>query len=284
MKTLEQALAALESEQLPNDEIRKVPRSDNDYVSAHYVIKTANRIFGPDGWKHEVITQKIEHQGQRGNNAVVVVRCIVRVYAIGTHHDGTGVGLGEMPQLGGAMELALKSSETDAIKRALKNFGDVLGLALYEKVEKGEQREGVGASTVAQDLLAELQRLPVKTGPLDDWYTDHKAQIGKLVDADRKAINEAFDAKIDVAMERSFADKIDDARDQAELEEAFHAAEKQKLPQLAMKRLVAKAKERKAALANGAANDRGNERDRGDDRSYGDDENDRDNDSFGFGR
>jgi DNA repair and recombination protein RAD52 len=57
----------------------------------------------------------------------------VRVTALGVVRDGTGYGSGAMPDLGDAIESAMKEAETDAMKRALMTFGNPFGLALYDK-------------------------------------------------------------------------------------------------------------------------------------------------------
>ncbi len=272
MESLESSLESLKG-QLPRDEIKNL--KGIDYVSGHYVIGTANKIFGPDGWKHEILSQKVVSDRvvtrEGGERLSAVVSCIVRVHAIGTYHDGSGVGLGEagINNAGAAYELAFKASETDAMKRALKNFGDVLGLALYEKVEKGGEREGVGASTAAQDLLGSLQSVAMKTDVIEDWYDANKAAINKLPPADVKPIHTAYDAKLDAAIEAGHAYQIDNARNLGELDQAFADAERAKLDQLTMRRLTARATARKAALQSVAANDRGRGRD--DERSDADD-------------
>ena len=50
---------------------------------------------------------------------------------------GSGTGEGKGPTPGQAHEIALKSAETDATKRALATFGNVFGLALYDKDKRG---------------------------------------------------------------------------------------------------------------------------------------------------
>ena len=62
--------------------------------------------------------------------------------------DGSGVGHGSGATLGEAHESALKEAETDATKLALTTFGNLFGLALYDKAQNGVRRSaktnGVG--------------------------------------------------------------------------------------------------------------------------------------------
>src|SRR5712692_11824044 len=51
--------------------------------------------------------------------------------------EGSGVGHGSRATLGEAHESALKQAETDAMKRALATFGNLFGLALYDKAQNG---------------------------------------------------------------------------------------------------------------------------------------------------
>ncbi|TFY78364.1 hypothetical protein EWM64_g5648, partial [Hericium alpestre] len=52
----------------------------------------------------------------------------------GSHHDDVGYGTADnVKNKGAGLDKAKKEAVTDAVKRALRNFGNVLGLCLYEK-------------------------------------------------------------------------------------------------------------------------------------------------------
>jgi len=55
----------------------------------------------------------------------------------GICRDGSGVGQGTGATLGEAHENALKEAETDAMKRAFMTFGNLFGLALYDREQRG---------------------------------------------------------------------------------------------------------------------------------------------------
>ena len=50
------------------------------------------------------------------------------------------IGVSTGSTLGEAHESALKEAETDAMKRALATFGNLFGLALYDKEQSGVRR------------------------------------------------------------------------------------------------------------------------------------------------
>jgi Rad52/22 family double-strand break repair protein len=68
------------------------------------------------------------------------VRIRVRAGDTIVGREGSGVGHGTGATLGEAHESALKEAETDATKRALATFGNLFGLALYDKEQNGVRR------------------------------------------------------------------------------------------------------------------------------------------------
>jgi len=65
------------------------------------------------------------------------VRITVRAGDIVIVREGSGTGEGSGLTPGQAHEIALKSAETDATKRALSTFGNPFGLALYDREQLG---------------------------------------------------------------------------------------------------------------------------------------------------
>jgi DNA repair and recombination protein RAD52 len=116
-----------------------------DYIEGWHAMAEANRIFGFDSWSYVIDDTRVVAQAERtigkdkkpGWGVSYVAR--VRVY-VGdiTRHD-VGAGHGYDADLGLAHESAIKEAVTDALKRALRSFGNPFGLALYDKT-----RENVG--------------------------------------------------------------------------------------------------------------------------------------------
>ena len=103
------------------------------YASTEKMIETANEIFGYDGWNNETKRMEVIEKKLDGKSYKVVWMSIVRVtLKSGVYREGTGTGLGQ-GEMQAAHEKAMKEAESDALKRALKNFGPALGLCLYDK-------------------------------------------------------------------------------------------------------------------------------------------------------
>lgn len=107
------------------------------YISGEKCIALANEIFGFNGWSSSIVsiqTDFIEEdkQSKRANIGIaVVVRVTLRD---GTYHEDVGYGLVANGQSKGtAYQKAKKEGTTDALKRALRQFGNVLGNCLYDK-------------------------------------------------------------------------------------------------------------------------------------------------------
>ncbi|WP_420584920.1 RAD52 family DNA repair protein [Ruegeria sp.] len=115
------------------------PGKFGEYVDGKHVIDEANRIFGHDGWSYEVTRlqqvseQTVEHRGK--DQYRVGYLCTVKVNIDGVIREGTAVGsgVGNPNSVADHHESAVKEAETDALKRALRTFGNTFGLALYEK-------------------------------------------------------------------------------------------------------------------------------------------------------
>lgn len=114
-----------------------------DYVDAYHVISEANRIFGHDGWSYTVTRmqmvseQVVSLKGRDGeyDQARVGYMASVQVCVGGATREGcaVGSGVGNPNNLADHHEAAVKEAETDALKRALRSFGNTFGLALYDK-------------------------------------------------------------------------------------------------------------------------------------------------------
>lgn len=131
-----------------------------DYVDGYHVISEANRIFGNGGWSYEISrmqeTSRIEVETPRGKQARVSFLCTVKVRVGETYKEGSAVGMGsgKPDNIGDVIESAVKEAETDALKRALRTYGNTFGLALYDK-----DREHVGIEPDANEIDAALANI-----------------------------------------------------------------------------------------------------------------------------
>ncbi|KAG8898782.1 DNA repair protein rad52 [Tulasnella sp. 403] len=107
------------------------------YVEGWKVINLANEVFGFNGWSSSITSLTVDfidfnEQAQRYS---VGVTAIVRVtLRDGVFHEDVGYGMLEnSKQKGVALDKCKKEAVTDGVKRALRNFGNVLGNCLYDK-------------------------------------------------------------------------------------------------------------------------------------------------------
>lgn len=138
-----------------------------DYISGEHAIAEANRIFGFDGWSCETIHMECVKESP------ITYIARVRVKAGGVTREGWG---GDSSH---DHEMAVKGAETDAIKRALRTFGNQFGLPLYDKEENAENltRGSEPAPTPRPGPSAEHKRMQkvvdkeIEHGPFYTWKT-----------------------------------------------------------------------------------------------------------------
>ena len=110
------------------------------YIEGFDVIETANKVFGFGNWDYSVskLEQVSQEQNQNQNN-VVCYKAIIRLIVKNETHNKSisrqdvGFGTGVSKTLADAHENAGKEAVTDALKRALRSFGNQFGNSLYDK-------------------------------------------------------------------------------------------------------------------------------------------------------
>lgn len=107
------------------------------YLAAEKVINLANEVFGFNGWSSSIQNVQIDFVDENTTNGKITLglSTIVRVtLKDGTYHEDIGYGhIENCKGKAAAFEKAKKEAATDAMKRALRNFGNVLGNCLYDK-------------------------------------------------------------------------------------------------------------------------------------------------------
>jgi DNA repair and recombination protein RAD52 len=107
------------------------------YLAAEKVINLANEVFGFNGWSSSVQNVQVDFVDENTTNGKITLglSTIVRVtLRDGTYHEDIGYGhIENCKGKAAAFEKAKKEAVTDAMKRALRNFGNVLGNCLYDK-------------------------------------------------------------------------------------------------------------------------------------------------------
>lgn len=211
--------AATTYQQLPSEQVKMLAEpldrarvkgrkgrggSQFSYLETHDVKRNLTRIFGYGGWGKRIVEQvqvaavQVEKDNGAGKAPTkgwhVAYRCVVRLTVRGCEPT-EGSGYGDAVEYGpGALatcnELALKESESDALKRAATDLGDQFGLILYAKAEDqariesmmnaDQSRAPAGPSTNAPVTVREaLVALEVYTADPKPWIAEAFSAIHK---------------------------------------------------------------------------------------------------------
>ncbi|KIJ43895.1 hypothetical protein M422DRAFT_60283 [Sphaerobolus stellatus SS14] len=107
------------------------------YAEGWKIINLANEIFGYNGWSSSLVNLTMDFCDchEESKRYSVGVTAIVRVtLRDGSFHEDIGYGILENSKSKGmAIDKCKKEAVTDGLKRALRNFGNVLGNCLYDK-------------------------------------------------------------------------------------------------------------------------------------------------------
>lgn len=144
------------------------------------MINLANEVFGFNGWSSSIQNVQIDFVDENPSTGKINLglSTIVRVtLRDGTHHEDIGYGhIENCKGKAAAFEKAKKEGATDALKRALRTFGNVLGNCLYDK-----------------DYLAKVTR--VKVAP-SKWDAENLYRHAEYAPVKKESIAEA-DARVE---------------------------------------------------------------------------------------
>lgn len=118
------------------------------FIEGWHAIDEANRIFGYGNWSYEINTLVMACQpttNEKGNHSVTY-QCQIKVSVGGVVREDVGYGSGHSKNIGDAHESAGKEAVTDALKRALRTFGNPFGLALYDKTKSNVGVDPISAA------------------------------------------------------------------------------------------------------------------------------------------
>ena len=138
------------------------------YLAAEKVINLANEVLGFNGWSSSVQNVQIDFVDENTTNGKITLglSTIVRVtLRDGTYHEDIGYGhIENCKGKAAAFEKAKKEAVTDAMKRALRNFGNVLGNCLYDKdyLSKVTKVKVAPSKWDAENLYRHADFAPVK--------------------------------------------------------------------------------------------------------------------------
>lgn len=184
------------------------------HVEAFDIRATLTRMFGFGRWDEvalepTVLLYEQETTTKAGKPAFKVAyrasrRLVVRDSDgdLLCSHDGSAVGESVMPDFkrGDAHDMAIKTAESQALKRAAINLGDQFGLSLYAKGSTGAVVKAVVGFEPAASGFVEPE--PVEMGPDDPEPDEFKP-------AEPKVLSEANLAKFDAACVAAGLDPVD---------------------------------------------------------------------------
>ncbi|KAJ5113413.1 hypothetical protein N7456_001947 [Penicillium angulare] len=142
------------------------------YLSADKCISLANEVFGFNGWSSSI--QKIDidfiEESQTTGKINLGLSVIVRVtLRDGTFHEDIGYGhIENCKGKAAAFEKAKKEGTTDALKRTLRTFGNVLGNCVYDKdyLAKVTKVKATPAKWDVDELHRHRDHAPIKKEPI----------------------------------------------------------------------------------------------------------------------
>ncbi|GAP84608.1 putative recombination protein rad52 [Rosellinia necatrix] len=174
------------------------------YIAAEKCIALANEVFGFNGWSSSIQNIQVDFVDENPQTLKISLglSVIVRVtLRDGTFHEDIGYGhIENCKGKAAAFEKAKKEGTTDALKRALRNFGNVLGNCIYDK-----------------DYLAKVTKIKVGPTKFDEESLHRRADFIKkeqdLVKVEPKAVADSSNDRANtsvlsdaLALEEDFGD------------------------------------------------------------------------------
>lgn len=159
------------------------------YLEAHYVIQRMNDVFGPMGWDQEVVS--IGEVGLTYGKDKPAYIARVRLTALVATKDGgymkcikEDYGFGSDKSHLNPHEMAIKEAVSDGFKRAARQFGMSLGLALYSKEQENVEDAPVPTGKAISEHIAKVLE---KGAPTEPKQTDREA-LNKRITAMSKVV------------------------------------------------------------------------------------------------
>jgi hypothetical protein len=139
------------------------------YLEAWDVKAHMNRIFGFTGWSWNVTSAEVAFEGivlssKGSENWNVGYKVIGTLSVAGATYTEAAVGAATLPARGDAHDMAVKTAESDAFKRAAINLGDQFGLSLYNNGSTAPVVKGTLYSPeIARDAHSHLREAVERT-------------------------------------------------------------------------------------------------------------------------
>lgn len=142
------------------------------HIEAWDVRRTMNQIFGFAGWSQEILKMELVSEREVTNprdnktrwNVIYRAQCVLRIggdmLADGGTYTEWAAGDATNPVLADAHDQAIKTAESQALKRCAVNLGDQFGLSLYKNGSTDATvREIVGQEHADSDKVEGLHEM-----------------------------------------------------------------------------------------------------------------------------
>ena len=156
------------------------------YLEGYDLIDTANFAFGFGNWSYHVTTlEQVSEEINERQNKVIGYKAVVAVTVYDVHHknyitrEDVGYGTGIARDYASAHESGGKEATTDALKRALRTFGNQFGNALYDKSQKNVDHANQPKNISQTPTQVSQQNDPY--APLRQLGLDVQEQNGELI-------------------------------------------------------------------------------------------------------
>lgn len=154
-----------------------------DYIEGWHAIAEANRIFGFDGWSYTIaMTQDSLREGldsRQNPQWQAAYTCICTVTVGDVKRQDVGFGSGFAKQIGDAIEGATKEAATDALKRALRSFGNAFGLALYDKSRANVQAPAPELPAAIEKIIEDIETMTEQADLRALWEREQGSIMGQ---------------------------------------------------------------------------------------------------------
>ncbi len=155
------------------------------YLEGFDILETANSIFGFGNWSYKITTlEQVSQEYNQNQNQVICYKAIVQVLVHSENHtldvsrEDVGFGTGVSKTLSDAHEGAAKEAVTDALKRAMRSFGNQFGNSLYDKT-KNHQANNESIPSKPQQTN---YRQSAPTSTVTNVTTNHNRNIKQSYD------------------------------------------------------------------------------------------------------
>ncbi len=135
------------------------------YLEGFDIIETANKIFGYGNWDYSTKLELVSQEMNQNQNHVICYKALVTVAVHDLSHskhisrEDVGFGTGIAKTLADAHEGGAKESVTDAIKRAMRSFGNQFGNSLYNKSRQHSNQTQQAPQQIQQNYQQPKQQV-----------------------------------------------------------------------------------------------------------------------------